>query len=83
MARGSSGFGSRCVTSRLVLVLLGVGSAFLVRHLDPATALSVSKAVLAVISVCGLVASVAYWLAFHPTPAYLRWVERRLGPAQG
>jgi hypothetical protein len=65
--------------SRLVLVLFGVGSALWVRHLDPGTALAFSNLVLGGTSVCGLVASVAYWLAFHPTPAYRRWVERRLG----
>ena len=65
--------------ARLVLVLFGVGSALLVRHLEPSEALAFSKFVLAGTSVCGLIASVAYWLAFHPTPAYLRWVERRLG----
>ena len=68
--------------SRLVLVLFGVGSALWVRHLEPSTALAFSKWVLGGTSVCGLVASVAYWLAFHPTPAYQRWVERRLGSSQ-
>lgn len=68
--------------SRLVLVVFGVGSALIVRHLEPATALAYSKLVLAGTSACGLAASVAYWLAFHPSPAYLRWVERRLGSAR-
>ena len=68
--------------SRLVLVLFGVGSALWVRHLEPSTALTFSKWVLGGTSICGLIASVAYWLAFHPTPAYQRWVERRLGSSR-
>jgi hypothetical protein len=65
--------------SRLVLVLFGVGSALFVRNLEPDAALALAKLVLVGTSICGLVASISYWLAFHPTPAYQRWVERRLG----
>jgi len=68
--------------ARLALVLFGVGSALYVRNLEPATALTFSKLVLVGTSACGLVASVAYWLAFHPTPAYQRWVERRVGSSR-
>jgi hypothetical protein len=65
--------------SRLVLVIGGVGGALLVRNLEPAAALAVSRVVLVGTSICGLLASIAYWLAFYPSPRYLRWVERRLG----
>jgi hypothetical protein len=67
---------------RLVLVVGGVGGALLVRNLEPTTALFFSRLVLGGTSLCGLLASIAYWIAFRPSPRYLRWVERRLGSAQ-
>ncbi len=68
--------------ARLVLLVVGVGATFFVRGLEPVTALFFSKLVLVGTSLCGLLTSIAYWLAFHPSRAYLRWVERRLGPSE-
>lgn len=68
--------------ARLLLVLLGVGASLVVRDLEPVTALAFSKIVLGMTSVCGLVASVSYWLAFYPTPGYRRWVERRFSASR-
>lgn len=68
--------------ARLAVLVIGVGGTMVIHRLDPAASLAVSKLVLGVTSLCGLLTSVTFWLAFHPTPAYLRWVARRYRGAE-
>ena len=46
-------------------------------QIDVEASLSFSALALVVASALGLFTSGAYWLTFHPTAAYARWMERR------
>lgn len=80
------GLGDPVVTNRFLLWGIGAGAAFLgtavANGLRATTGLSVSEVPLVslVVSLHGLVAAVAMWLAFRPPAAYLRWIHPE--PAQ-
>jgi hypothetical protein len=63
--------------ARAALVLMGPASDWVMQRLDGEARLTFSAAGLALASLLGLATSLAYWLTFNPTPAYVRWVERR------
>jgi hypothetical protein len=63
--------------ARAALILLGpIGELALGRLSTEAQSVFV-PGTLAVASALGLLTSVSYWLTFNPSPAYVRWVERR------
>jgi len=63
--------------ARAALIVMGPIGEFLLHGLGGAARHSFTTATLAIASALGLAASVAYWLTFNPTPAYVRWVQRR------
>ena len=63
--------------ARAALILLGPVGAWLLPGLGDEARGSFTTALLALASALGLATSVAYWLTFNPTAAYVRWVERR------
>jgi hypothetical protein len=67
--------------ARAALILIGPAAEAILSGLVGDARNSFSGTVLAVASGLGLATSVAYWLTFNPTPAYVRWVERRYGRA--
>jgi hypothetical protein len=63
--------------ARAALLLMGPAAEAVLAGLGAEARNNVSAVSLAVASSLGLATSVAYWLTFNPTPAYVRWVERR------
>lgn len=63
--------------TRAGLVVLGPISEWALLHLEGDARLTFTAVGMAVISALGLATSLAYWLTFNPTSAYVRWVERR------
>jgi hypothetical protein len=63
--------------ARALLVVVGPVSESWFQRLDAETRLAVSAVELALVSLLGLAASLAYWLTFNPTTSYVRWVQRR------
>lgn len=63
--------------ARVVMVLVGPLSAALMRVAPESALYTISSSVLVLASACGLLTSVAYWLAFHPSTGYARWTELR------
>ncbi len=63
--------------ARAALILLGPIAEALLAGLTGEARNSFSASTLVIASSLGLATSVAYWLTFNPTPAYVRWVERR------
>jgi hypothetical protein len=63
--------------ARAALIVLGPVGELALANLGGEARVSFTTAGLAVASLLGLATSVAYWLTFNPTAAYVRWVERR------
>jgi hypothetical protein len=63
--------------ARAALILLGGLADALLQGLTGDAREVVTAGTLAVASLLGLATAAAYWLTFNPTPAYVRWVERR------
>ena len=63
--------------ARAALILMGPAAEAMLAGLAGDARNSFSAVSLAAASGLGLATSVAYWLTFNPTPAYVRWVERR------
>jgi hypothetical protein len=63
--------------ARAALILMGPLAELLFTVLTPDARNRFSAVTLVLASALGLATSVAYWLTFNPTPAYVRWVERR------
>ena len=63
--------------ARAALILLGPAAEVLLAALTGGARDRFTAVTLVVASSLGLATSVAYWLTFNPTPAYVRWVERR------
>jgi hypothetical protein len=67
--------------ARALLILMGPAAEALLGVLGAGDRGAFSAATLFVASGLGLATSVAYWLTFEPTAAYVRWVERRYAVA--
>jgi len=63
--------------ARAALIVMGPLSEWAMLGLEGEARLTFSAAGMALASALGLATSVAYWLTFNPTSAYVRWVERR------
>lgn len=63
--------------ARAALVLVGPIAEWMLGDIHGSSRLSFSAGGLAAASLLGLATSLAYWLTFNPTAAYVRWVERR------
>jgi hypothetical protein len=63
--------------TRAGLIVMGPASEWALLRLEGEARLTFSAVVMVLISALGLATSVAYWLTFNPTGAYVRWVERR------
>jgi hypothetical protein len=63
--------------SRATLIVMGPVSEWALLRLEGEARLGFGAAGMGLASVLGLATSVAYWLTFNPTGAYVRWVERR------
>ncbi len=63
--------------ARAALILLGPLAEAQLAVLGGEARNSFTASTLVIASGLGLATSIAYWLTFNPTPAYVRWVERR------
>jgi hypothetical protein len=63
--------------ARAALIVMGPVCEWVMLQLDGEARLTFSAAGMALASALGLATSLAYWLTFNPTAAYVRWVERR------
>jgi len=63
--------------ARAALVALGPLAELCLRNLGDEGRQTFTALLLVAMGALGLGASVAYWLTFEPTPAYVRWVQRR------
>jgi hypothetical protein len=63
--------------ARAALILMGPAAEWALGSLTGEGRSVFVPATLAVASALGLLTSVSYWLTFNPSPAYVRWVERR------
>jgi hypothetical protein len=63
--------------ARAALVVMGPIGELCLRSLGEEGRQAFTTVSLAISGLLGLSASVSYWLTFNPTPAYVRWVQRR------
>jgi hypothetical protein len=63
--------------ARAALIVLGAVSGLVLPGVAAGAREAFTAATLLLASLLGVLTAGTYWLTFNPTPAYVRWVERR------